>query len=102
MDVDTHARVSESVGSLCELLPPSAACLHALCIVKIMLLLVDGACWRNDVVAARCVRTRYSHHHDWQCAHQGAACQPVAAHHLSRWLKPHTMTRAANQSIALL
>ncbi len=56
MDVNTHTVVSESVGSLCEPLPPYDACLPLRAMhCKDHFLLLDGARWRNDAVAARCV-----------------------------------------------
>jgi hypothetical protein len=77
VDVNTHTRACPSqlaaCVSCCHL--PLPVCLHALCIIKIMLLLVDSARWMNDVVAARCVCARYSYHHDWQCAHPSSVIQ---------------------------
>jgi hypothetical protein len=90
VDVNTHtlACASQLAACVSHYYLPLPACLRALCIVKVMLLLVDGARWRNDAVAARCVVQPVR--------------QPVASPPSARWLLSHTITRASNQSSVLL
>ncbi len=71
-------------------LPLPAGCL-ALCIVKFMLLLVDGVRWMNDVVATRCVCARYI---------ARAACHLCALASLVD--ATHHRAHIVNQSVVLL
>jgi hypothetical protein len=75
--VNTHSRGTVSVGSLWELLPPSAARLPPRVVHFLYHVAAGGWCSLEERCRGSplCARARYSHHHDWQCGCSLSICR---------------------------